>query len=375
MPGEGEKEIIKDFLEPHFGIGFSPAPITPEEDRLIGQTLEFVSGKFSDARYVLGLAIDFALLAQQLSLHDPGAKEARLGLTKEDIFARYTLITARAGRAANTLTLQYGRQRIGIRKIEESIIDLFIDLTRPGYPSAYVYNTGQWHKFQDTLLVPCFRLSESGRFRLCNALIDYGLTNLTQGTSLGRESPRVRLFEEIVRHYPRAHAGENSGSVFQGIACGFMTADRPHLTFIVDKVRTGSARQNRIGDIDGYYGLDLEVSVEVKDHPLTGTNINKEVGEFLMKASANRVMGIVFALSADEEAAAVMAREGARRITQEMLLAVVALWDWRKQDAAVQGVLHYLAHVEQNPDAVRRLLGFIRERDPGHDSLAYYSES
>lgn len=42
-----------------------------------------------------------------------------------------------------------------------------------------------------------------------------------------------------------------------------MKADRPHLYLIVDKTRTGSAKQARIGDIDGYVGLDLEVTVEV----------------------------------------------------------------------------------------------------------------
>ncbi len=375
MPSESETEVVRAFLEPHFGLGFSPEPVSPEEERRIAEIRDFVAGRFSDARYVLGLALDFALLAQQLSLHDPDAKAARPSLTKDELFARYTLITSHGARTANTLTVQYGRQKIGIRKIEESIVDLFMDLTRPGYPSAYVYNTGQWHKFQDTLLVPCFRLSESGRFKLCNALIEFGLTNLTQSAVLGRQEPRVRLFAEIVRDYPRSHPGENSGAAFQAIACGFMTADRPHLTLIVDKVRTGSARQNRIGDIDGYFGLDLEVAVEVMDHPLTEDNVNKELGEFMSKVEASRVMGLVFVQSADGAAVAEMARHGIACLAQEMLLAVVALWDWRKQDAAVHGALHFLAHVEQNPDAVRRLLRFIAERDPKHDSLTFYADS
>jgi hypothetical protein len=375
MATDAEKELIKEFLEPHFGIDFAPEPVTAQEDQLIGQVLQFVVGKFPDARYVLGLALDFALLAQQLSLHDADAKAARPELTKEAILARYPPITARGGRAANTLTLQYGRQKIGIRRIEESIVDLFMDLARPGYPSAYVYNTGQWHKFQDTLLVPCFQLSESGRFKLCNALIGYGLANLTESAFLGREVARVRLFEEIVLHYRRTHPGENSGAVFQGIACGFMAADRPHLNLIVDKVRTGSARQSRIGDIDGYFGLDLEVSVEVKDHPLTEENVDGEIGEFLSRVSASGVMGIAFVQSADDPAIARMAEYGVACLTQQGLLATVMLWDWRKQDAAVHGILHFLAHVEQNPDAVRRLLDFIREHDPQHDSLAYYSAS
>jgi hypothetical protein len=213
-------------------------------------------------RYPLGLALDFTLLAQQLALHDPSGKAFRNNLTKGKLFERYQLVTERAGRGANTLTLKYqdGRiaQQVGIRKLEESVVDLFIRLNRPGYPSAYVYNTGQWQKFQDSLLVPCFRLSESARFKLCRALIEYGLENLTANPFLGREAPRVRMFEEIIKLYPRSQRGENAGAVFQGIAVGYMKADRPHLLLVVDKTRTGSARQNRIGDIDGYFGLDLE---------------------------------------------------------------------------------------------------------------------
>jgi hypothetical protein len=54
------------------------------------------------------------------------------------------------------------------------------------------------------------------------------------------------------------------------------------------------------------------------------------------------------------------------------LSSLTATWDWPKQNAVVLGMLHFLAHIEQNPDAVERLLAFISERDPRHDSLTYY---
>jgi hypothetical protein len=180
------------------------------------------------------------------------------------------------------------------------------------------------------------------------------------------------LFEEIIRHYPRSSPSENSGAVFQGIAYGYIKADRPHLSLIVDKVRTGSARQHRIGDIDGYHGLDLELTVEVKDHPLTKDNVTKEMGEFLDKVAKNRVLGLAFVASADQHALDEMKKHGAACVTRENALWELARWDWRKQDAAVHGLLHYLAHVEQNPDAVVRLLTFIRGKDSTHDALAYF---
>ena len=159
--------------------------------------------------------------------------------------------------------------------------------------------------------------------------------------------------------------------MFQGIAAGYMKADRPQLYLVVDKTRTGSAKQERIGDIDGYVGLDLEVTVEVKDTPLTGTNVATEIGEFLLKVLENRVMGMVFVRSADEDAIEAVRSHDAVVRTQDQLLAEVERWDWRKQESAVQGLIHFLANIEQNPDAVNRLLAFIAENDPTHESLVH----
>ena len=376
MPTDVEVQIIESYLENHFGKGFSPGKVSVAENKLIEEVLAFVAKKFERSRYPLGLAIDMTLLAQQLSLHDMQGKAARSTLTKEEIFARYTLVTARGDTDANTLTLTFNdgqsAHEVGIRKLEEEVADLFVVLKRPGYPSAYVYNTGQWHKYQDTLLVPAFRLSESGRFKLVHALIEFGLANLTSNTPVGREKARVRLFEEIVRGYPRTRQkGERAGCIFQAIAAGFMIADRPHLSFIIDKTRTGSAKQGRIGDIDGYSGLDLEVTAEVKDIKLTGTNVVGEVGEFLLKVVENRVSGLLFALSADEDAVEQIRSSNTAVITRDSLLGIVECWDWRKQETAVQGLIHFLAHIEQNPDAVNRLLQFIRLYDPNHESLVH----
>lgn len=369
---EAEASIIQRFLEPHFGIGFQPISLSEADERCLKEVLGFIADRFGTMRYIMGLGLDFSLLAQQLSNHDPDLKSTRPSLARDDIFRRYELVTQRGQKQANTLTLKFKTQSIGIRKIEESVVDLFGELSRPGYPSAYVYNTGQWQKYQDTLLVPCFQLSESGRFALCNALIDYGLENLKENRFFSRDEPRVRLIEEIIKYYPRTSPNENAGAVFQAIAYGYIKADRPHLSLIVDKSRTGSARQRRFGDIDGYFGIDLEVSVEVKDHEVTKDNVAKELGEFLAKAKKSRVQGLALVLSADEHAEKFTQGFGVACLPLSLLTMEVARWDWRKQDAAVQGILHYLAHVEQNPDAVRRLLAFIQEKDPTHDSLAYY---
>ena len=72
-----EAEVISKFLAPYFGTGFNPAKIGKDEQAVLKGIADYVSGKFSDAKYVLGLALDFTLLAQLLSAHDPDAKPYR----------------------------------------------------------------------------------------------------------------------------------------------------------------------------------------------------------------------------------------------------------------------------------------------------------
>ncbi len=365
-----EQEAIDGFVTPSFPPSFKPGRMSGEERSLIEAILQGVEEQFGTLKYVLGLALDFTILAQKLSHHDPEAKAFRRGLTEAELLARYELVPNRGKRQTNTLSLRFAGSAFGIRAIEEAVCDLFVLADRTGYPSAYVYNTGMWQHYK-SLLVDCFKLSESGRFILCNSLIDFGLARFPKNEYYGRERPRPRLFGAIVRDYPRSGAAENSGMIFQGIAYGYLNADRPHLSLIVDKVRTGSARQRRFGDIDGYFGLDLELSAEVKDGAITTGNLAAELGQFLRDVANHRVLGIVFARSVDEPARDELRARGVATITDAEILSTVENWDWRKQDAAVHGLLHFVAHVEQNPVAVHRLLDFIRDRDETHDSLAY----
>ena len=368
-----ERAAIEAFFASSFAADFSPGPVDDRERSILEAILRSVDAEFGRLTYILGLALDFTLLAQRLSHHDPEAKQLRSEFTEATLLDRYELVTKRGAKQANTLSFKFGKKTLGIRAIEEDVCDLFIKADRTGYPSAYVYNTGMWHHHKE-LLLNCFKLSESGRFILCNELIDFGLEKFLKNTYFGRQIPRVRLFETISREYPRSGPGENSGMVFQGIAYGYLKADRPHLSLIVDKVRTGSARQRRFGDVDGYFGLDLEVSAEAKDDPITPKNVEKELGQFLRDVSNHRVQGLAFVRSIDPASRGLLKADGILSITNDELVANVATWDWRKQDAAVHGLLHFVSHVEQNPTGVRRLLDFIRARDKKHDSLAHYIE-
>lgn len=368
-----EKKIIADFLGADFpGLDLdADAKLGADEQRIVERVQEYIATRFKGMKYILGLALDFTLLAQRLSTVDEESKGLREGLTEEGLFARYQLVTERGSRQANTLTLKYGGMQQGIRKIEESVAEFFHRLKRTDYPSAYVYNTGQWQKYKD-LLVDCFRLSEAGRLALCKRLIHFGLANMAVADFYGRSVPRPTLLPEIISSYPRAARGENGGLTLQALAYGFCEADRPHLSIETDKVRRGSKRQKHIGDIDCYSGIDLELSVEVKDLEITLENFEAELGDFIQSVTSNRIKGLVFAASATDEARRALSDRGLHLITLADLSSLTAVWDWPKQNAVVLGMLHFLSHIEQNPDAVERLLAFISVRDPRHDSLTYY---
>ena len=372
---EIETAAISRFLQTGFAAGFTPGQIRKAEAKLLEGIVRYVEARFNPLTYVLNLALDFTLVAQKLSEYDLQAKAFRPDMNEAKLFNYYPRSIKISRKANSTLTLGFvvnGKKKsIGIRRVENDVCKLFIACDRTGFTSGYAYNTGKWDG-HISLLVDCFKLSESGRYLLTQKLIDFGLERFAVNTFFGRETPRLRLFEGVIKDYKRtAHKREVAGMVMQGIAYGYIKADRPHLSIIADKTRTGSAKQRRFGDIDCYYGLDLEVSVEVKDKGITISNVESELGDFAKDVCRHRVQGMAFVREVDDGAKQWLAARGVIAQDIPTTLSHTRTWDWRKQDAAVHGLLHFLAHVEQKPEAVTRLLKFIRGHDPAHDSLAY----
>lgn len=60
--------------------------------------------------------------------------------------------------------------------------------------------------------------------------------------------------------------GETTSAAFQAAVFGFICADAPHLQVEARKVRTGSARQAGIGDIDAWEGDHLVISDQPAPH-------------------------------------------------------------------------------------------------------------
>ncbi len=72
--------------------------------------------------------------------------------------------------------------------------------------------------------------------------------------------------------------------------------------------------------------------------------------EFVQSIEDTKAPGLVFVEDIDEDAREQLQDQGIHAITLEEILGVVSIWDWHKQNAAVLGMLHFLAHIEQNPN-------------------------
>ena len=366
-----ERSLIQKFIRDFFSDD-KVLDLSDEDSDISNKIMKYVSDRFDAMKYILGLSIDFICLAQSVSSLDRDFQPLKIGESHEDIFKRYKLIEKTGKRDANTLTISFNDKKVGIRKTEELVCNCFNEMQRTNYPSAYVYNTGQWKKYTD-LLSLAFMLTENGRKKAVIDLFCFGLENLQKNIFFSRPNERTRLSEKIISEYTRGSSNENGGLILQSIVFGFIVCEFSHLFVIADKVRTGSARQKRIGDIDLYYGLDLEISVEVKDIEISESNFSTSLGRFVENVKSYNTKSIVFCRKASEEIKIQKKNENELHILDECdLLSSIKKWDWHKQDRLVNGMLHYLAHIEQNPVAVTRLLDFIKSKDENHSSLDFH---
>lgn len=349
--------------EKYFGQFFSDddrKPLdSPDIEALDRDEFEqYVQSRFSGMAYILGLALDFLLLAQQIAQHDSARRIYSPSLTLEDVFKSHPLVELRGTRQANTLSLKVDGKTCGIRKLEETVRSFFYSEHRLGYPSAYVYNTGQWKKYEDLLLL-AFRMSSRSRYASLIALLDFGGEQIPAAEYSALQAASVGRFEFVLEHYPRSASGENGGLSFQAICFAYVTQAYGHLFISVDKVRSGSARQKRIGDVDAFSGESLVLSFEVKDLDLNEGNCDKEISEFLSKVGKSGVQGGVFCKTVSEGVEAKLKGERIWVLDQRRLVSAIRQWDVIKQDAAINAMAHYLANVEHNEGAVARLQHFL----------------
>lgn len=316
---------------------------------------EFVDG-FAGRKFSAGLVIAFIDFLNALGV--PGA-ELR---SAEELLKKYPRQQkTAAGKRANTLIVAAdGGKTLSLRPFYNAAERFFrAEHKRFDYPSCAPHATQAWADYLHWLdALVTFSPQEMSSLR--RRVGDYVLDNL-KDQAFDPASVRVEppLFQMILEDFDlTAGKGEPTGAAFQGIVFGFLRADNPHLQVEIEKVRTGSKRLQRVGDVDAWEGARLAITAEVKQYVLKDDNV-PDIEGFANEAGRRGAIGLVLALGFDAGVRGRVESLGLRALDAEDMLGVVRLWDPVKQRTAVSSFVYYVKHVEKNSSLAGRLDAFL----------------
>jgi hypothetical protein len=166
------------------------------------------------------------------------------------------------------------------------------------------------------------------------------MVRLEAKSFLTREPPFPDVFKQVWTDYERADREEEAGSAYQALAYGYVEAEWPHLSLRASKLRMGSSRQNRYGDIDGYHGPDLMISVEVKDKTIDGSNVQAELGIMTKLAENTTAIAIALCRAITDPAERTLEEAVVECLTDDDIQSELRTWDYHKQNRALQGAIH-----------------------------------
>lgn len=260
------------------------------------------------------------------------------------------------GRRLNTLTL--GDPPVSLRvyynKVESVIRG---DLVRIGYPNAAPHATQSWTQHAREFETIC-RMSPGERAKLADALWAeiVAMETIEGDPDAVRE---IRPFEYLLSHFAGSAPGEPGGAVLQGLAYAYYRADSPNVTLRVFKSGAGSARVGAAGDVDGWAGESLALSVEVKDLDL-GPADEIQLAQF-HKAFAKwpNATFVVLARSFSQEIREWMARRNILALDRPRMASNVAYWDLPKQQLAVREFSYFVSVIQGSPRMIRRFRDFM----------------
>jgi hypothetical protein len=323
---------------------------------------------FPKRKFSSGLLIAFIDFLKDLAI--PGQKFKNL----DAMLKKYPRQHATAaGAHANTLIVDRGGETgtLSLRPFYNEAERFFrAEKKRFDYPSCAPHATQAWSdylRWLDALVT--FTPKELDQLRA--KVVDYVLSNLKSQefdpASVQTDPPLFRLVLESFNI--TARKGEPSGATYQGIVFGFVRADNPHLQVEIDKVRTGSKRLQRVGDIDCWEGSRLAISAEVKQFVLN-KNAVPDLEAFGNATGKRGALGMVIALAFDEGVRDDIEALGLKALDRNDLLRIVELWDPLKQRTAVQSLVYYAQHVEKNSSLTDRLKVFLKEAEKAAAKVA-----
>jgi hypothetical protein len=317
---------------------------------------DFEAG-FPRRRFSAGLLVAFIDFLNDLGV--PGHKFKSL----DDFLARYTRHqTTAAGQRANTLIVDRGADTgtLSLRPFYNKAEQFFrAEKKRFDYPSCAPHATQAWGDYRNWLDA-LVTFSPKQLEQLRTRVIEYVLATLKSQefdpSSVKTDPPLFRVVLESFNVV--SQQGEPTGAAYQGIVFGFLRADNPHLQVEISKVRTGSKRLQRVGDIDCWEGARLAISAEVKQYVLKAGGVPDLEG-FANETGKRGALGLVITLGFEEGVQKDIEALGVKALDRDDLRRIVELWDPLKQRTAVQSFIYYAQHVEMNSFLSERVMAFL----------------
>ena len=316
---------------------------------------------FPRRKFSAGLLVAFIDFLNELGASNQTFKSL------DDLLATYARRqTTAAGHHANTLILDRGGDAgtLSLRPFYNRAEQFFrAEKKRFDYPSCAPHATQAWGDYRQWLdALVTFNPKQLERLRA--RVTDYVLATLKSQefdpNSVKTDPP---LFRVVLESFDVvSQKGEPTGAAYQGIVVGFLRADNPHLQVEIDKVRTGSKRLQRVGDIDCWEGVRLAISAEVKQYVLQDSAVPDLEG-FANATGKRGALGLVVALGFDEGVQKDLEALGVKALDRDDLLRIVELWDPLKQRTAVQSLIYYAQHVEKNSFLSDRLAAFLENAE------------
>lgn len=314
---------------------------------------------FAGRRFSAGLLMSFIDLFKELDV--PNLEATGL----DDVLAAYPRQEFRTpGKRANTLILARPDDAgtLSLRPFYNAAERFFrAEHKRFDYPSCAPHATQAWQDYRpwlDALATYTVQDLDGLRDRVATYVLDTLKSQAFDPTSVTVEPPLFRLLLEGFDM--TAKRGEPTGAAYQGAVFGFLRADNPHLQIEISKVRTGSKRLQRIGDVDGWEGARLAISAEVKQYVYPAESVPDLEG-FANETGRRGAIGLLVALGFSEGAREAIEALGVKPVDVDDLLSIVELWDPLKQRTATQSLVYYARHVEKNSVLSDRLETFLKE--------------
>ncbi len=313
-------------------------------------------GGFTARRFSAGLLIAFIDFYRELGIPDLQVENFAEVLAK---FPRQ-MMTA-AGKRANTLIVaRDGQGTLSLRPFYNAAERFFrAEHKRFDYPSCAPHATQAWADYQEWLdALATFDSNELDALR--SRVVEFVLKNLkSQAFDPSSVKTDPPLFQLLLEDFDMtAQKGEPTGAAFQGMVFGFLRADNPHLQIEIDKVRTGSKRLQRVGDIDGWEGARLAISAEVKQFEIAVEQV-ADLENFANATGQRGSLGVVAALGFKESVREQIEGMGLRPLDRGDMLRIVELWDPLKQRTAAASLVYYARHVEKNSSLADRIDKFL----------------